>query len=353
MRLLTISLVFFIFSCSTKSDNSKQDFQKSENSCEFSQWLRIEERQDSTIIQIIHPDRKKVIERLAFAHNSKSNQKTNIAAFSATHLGMLSVLGEQNSVVAVADEKLVFDPKILNQIKSNKTSSMVAEEQVSIERNLLCKTNYLIYSAFSGDFKNGSRLKKMGVTCIPNFDWRETHPLGRAEWILLFGYLTGKQNVAKEIFKEIVQEYQSIQKKVKRKSKRKVISGNFINDYWYAPAGNSFQAQMFKDAGINYIYENSKGTGSLEMSKEKIVSTTADIQIWLNPGFATKKDILNANPKAKFLPFLSNSKIYCTAKNLNKFWELGAIQPHLILKDYYYIANGINLDHLHFFSPVE
>ena len=351
MRLLTILSVFLIFSCSTKSDNSKQDFQKSKNSCQFSQWLRIEERQDSTIIQIIHPDRKKVVERLAFATNSKRNSK--IAAFSATHLGMLSVLEQQNSIVALVDEKLVYDPKIKSQIKSGKTISIGAEEQLSIERILLCKTNYLIYSAFSGEFKQAERLKKMGVKCIPNFDWRETHPLGRAEWILLFGYLTGKQELAKEIFKEIVREYRAIQKKVKATSSRKVISGNFINDYWYAPAGNSFQAKMFKDAGINYIYQNSKGTGSLELSREKIVSSTDVVQIWLNPGFASKKDILQANPKAKYLPFFAKAKIYCTAKNLNKFWELGSIQPHLILKDYYYIANGINLDQLHFFSPVE
>lgn len=351
MRLLTILSVFFIFSCSTKSDNSKQDFQKTNNSCEFSQWLRIEERQDSTIIQIIHPDRKKVVERLAFASNSKQNSR--IAAFSATHLGMLSVLEQQNSVVAVADEKLVYDAKILKQIKSNKTISIGAEEQLSIERILLCKTNYLIYSAFSGEIKEAERLKKMGVKCIPNFDWRETHPLGRAEWILLFGYLTGKQERAKEIFKEIVREYRAIQKKVKATSSQKVISGNFINDYWYAPAGTSFQAQMFRDAGINYIYQNSKGTGSLELSREKIVSSTDEVQIWLNPGFATKRDILQASPKSKYLPFFAKAKIYCTAKNLNKFWELGSIQPHLILKDYYYIANEINLDQLHFFSPVE
>jgi len=327
------------------------DFQKSKNSCEFSQWLKIEERKDSTIILIIHPDRKKVVERLAFETNSKQSSK--IAAFSATHLGMLSVLDEQNSIVAVAAEKLVYDSKILNQLKSGKTISIGAEEQLSIERILLCKTNYLIYSAFSGEFKHAERLNKMGVKCIPNFDWREMHPLGRAEWILLFGYLTGKQELAKEIFNEIVREYRAIQKKVKATSSQKVISGNFINDYWYAPAGTSFQAQIFKDAGINYIYQNSKGTGSLELSKEKIVSSTADVQIWLNPGYPTKEAILHANPKSKYLPFFSKAKIYCTARNLNKFWELGSIQPHLILKDYYYIANGINLDQLHFFSPVE
>jgi iron complex transport system substrate-binding protein len=351
MRLLTITIVFFLYACSSKSVNSEKELSESENNCKYSQWLRIQENEDSTVIQIIHPDRKKIIKRIAFSTNSSHHSK--IAAFSATHLGMLSVLGEQNSIVAVADEKLVYDPEILNQIKSNKTISTGAEEQLSIERILICKTNYLIYSAFSGEIKEAERLKKMGVKCIPNFDWRETHPLGRAEWILLFGYLTGKQERAKEIFKEIVREYRIIQRKVKARSAQKVISGNFINDYWYAPAGTSFQAKMFKDAGINYIYQKSSGTGSLELSKEKIVSSTADVEIWLNPGFASKKDILQANPKAKYLPFFSKSKIYCTAKNLNKFWELGAIQPHLILRDYYYIANGINLDKLHFFSLVE
>lgn len=65
------------------------------------------------------------------------------------------------------------------------------------------------------------------------------------------------------------------------------------------------------------------------------------------------KTILLANPKFKYLPIYAKAKIYCTAKNLNKFWKLGSIQAHLILMDYYYISNGINLDQLHFFSPVE
>jgi iron complex transport system substrate-binding protein len=351
MRLPTTLFVFILITCSCNTEKTKKETHKSNNSCEYSQWLRIEENKDSTIIRVIHPDRKKVVERLAFSIDSIQNSK--IAAFSSTHLGMLSVLEEQNAIVAVADEKLVYDTKIKNQIKLGKTISVGEEEQLSIERILICKTNYLIYSAFSGEFKYADRLKKMGVRCIPNFDWRETHPLGRAEWILLFGYLTGKQRIAKEIFKEIVQEYRSIQKKVKSNSSQKVISGNLINDFWYAPAGNSFQAQMFKDAGINYIYQKSKGTGSLELSREKIVSSTADVEIWLNPGFASKKSILQANPKAKYLPFFSKAKIYCSAKNLNKFWELGAIQPHLILKDYYYIAHGMNTEKLHFFGLIE
>jgi hypothetical protein len=136
MRLLTITIVFFLYACSSKSVNSEKELSESENNCKYSQWLRIQENEDSTVIQIIHPDRKKIIKRIAFSTNSSHHSK--IAAFSATHLGMLSVLGEQNSIVAVADEKLVYDPEILNQIKSNKTISTGAEEQLSIERILIC-----------------------------------------------------------------------------------------------------------------------------------------------------------------------------------------------------------------------
>ena len=49
-----------------------------------------------------------------------------------------------------------------------------------------------------------------------------------------------------------------------------VISGNLLNDIWYAPAGESFMAEMIKDAGADYTHRNEKGTGSLALSIEEI-----------------------------------------------------------------------------------
>ena len=43
----------------------------------------------------------------------------------------------------------------------------------------------------------------------------------------------------------------------------KILSGNMTGDYWYAPAGESYHAKLFRDAGLTYLFDNQKGTGVL------------------------------------------------------------------------------------------
>lgn len=361
MRILTVlCFIFILFSCQNSIDTKKINHTP-DNVCRYSKWLRIKESEHQVTIQIIHPDENKVFRTFVINDDSVSEKslkneisKTNrIAALSATHVGMLSELFAENSISAVSDERLIFNQRVKNQIKSGKTISLGAEEQLSIDKIISSKSNTIIYSAFSGEFKEETRLKKMGITCIPDFDWRETHPLGRAEWILLFGYLTGNQVKAKAVFEQIVSSYNQLKNEVEGPSKTVAISGNFIGDFWYAPAGKSFHAKLFKDAGLNYIYQDSKGTGSLPFSQEKIIADSKEVELWLNPGFSTKKEILNATPKAKFLPFFNHGEIYCISSKMNKYWESSAVKPHLILSDIYNIAHGNKDAKLYFYSEVK
>ena len=193
----------------------------------------------------------------------------------------------------------------------------------------------------------------MGITCIPNFDWREEDPLGKAEWLLLFGYLTGKEEQAKKLFSELVISYKATMKKVKKQTKDQLISGNFIRDYWYAPAGESYNAKLFEDAGMNYIYSKTKGTGSYTVSMEKILMDTKDVKIWINPGFSSRAEIIKSNAKAKRLNCFQNGKIYCYSNDLNKFWELSAVQPHLLLADLYSISSIPSPKKLHFYKELK
>jgi ABC-type Fe3+-hydroxamate transport system substrate-binding protein len=79
----------------------------------------------------------------------------------------------------------------------------IAQGQISIEKLLASKTKTMIYSAFSGEFSQQKKFDKLGIISIPNYDWRETTPLGKADWLLLFGFLTGKQEQAKERIKRL------------------------------------------------------------------------------------------------------------------------------------------------------
>ena len=141
------------------------------------------------------------------------------------------------------------------------------------------------------------QLKKIGITCIPDYDWREATALGRAEWILLFGVLSDRLPEALKLFKTIEQSYLKTIRTPQQHNALNMISGNVTGDFWYTPAGESFLAEIYKRAGLSYVYASTKGTGSLAYSMEKILKDGAGVQLWLNPGFPSKQAILNANPK--------------------------------------------------------
>lgn len=361
LALNCIFLLLVVSACTQKEAQVVQ-LSKSKNICKYSKWLQIYEGEKSIEIKIIHPDHPERIYSFSCIKRASKNVSKNkdcilvpcqnIAALSATHIGMLSVLDAENTICAVSDSKLVYNPSVKEGLQSGTILSLGDSQEISMEALITSGAKTIVHSAFSGDFPHREQLKKMGLTCIPNFDWREEDPLGKAEWLLLFGYLTGKEEQAKNIISEIARSYNQTLKKVKNQSKDKVIFGNFIRDYWYAPAGESYNSQLIQDAGMNYIYCKTKGTGSITIPMEKILMDTKDVKYWINPGFSSKTEIIKSNPKVKNLKCFNNGKIYCYSHDVNKFWELSAVQPHLVLADLYSIITVNSPKNLHFYKEL-
>ena len=347
MKVLYLALLGLVYSCTNAPAESNKKLVG--NICEYSQWLSISEEGNQVLIEIQNPDDSSKIYRLHipdFSSNEFSSSFdidkpiSRMACLSSTHIGMLSELGLQSHIVAVSNLKYVYDP----QVKKNKPIALGEEQSVSVEKILKSKAEVIVYSAFSNSFSKEKVLNKLGILCIPNFDWRELHPLGRAEWMLLFGYLTGHQEKAKIKFNEIKAHYSDIKTKINGANPIKILSGNMTGEYWYAPAGNSYHAKLLKDAGLNYVFSEDPGTGSLAYSFEKILGMSTEIDLWLNPGFETKKEILQAFPKSNLLPFINQSSLFCYSHNANKYWERSACRPDLILADYAEMKNGPNVD---------
>ena len=259
---------------------------------------------------------------------------TQIAALSSTQIGMLDKIGSLNLISAVSNKKYIYNPLLLSKIDNNEVSSLGDEGTIPAESIVRSKSKFVFYSDFGQDFPHSTQLASMGIVCIPNPDWRETHPLGKAEWIKFFGYLTGNKENANSIFQETVSAYNQLLNVTKNTiNKPTVTSGNMIGDIWYAPAGKSYNAMMLDHAGAKYIYSNTNGTGSIERTAEQVIGENQKTKFWINPGFKTKREILTNFPKLKHLPMMKDNYIYCYSAQMNKFWELGASEPHHVLED--------------------
>lgn len=348
MKVLSIVFCMLFLSCSNQAKKPNQTDPKSQNLCRYSQYLRILKKGKGYHIEILHPDKQQENYQLQI-----DQAAGHIAALSATQIGMLSALHEEKRVAAVTDIRYVFSPKVKGRFRQNLVFELKNESNISIDVLMRAKTDYLIYSAFEGAFASEKQLKKIGITCIPDYDWREATALGRAEWILLFGVLCDRLPEALKLFKTIEQSYLKTIRTPQQHDALNMISGNVTGDFWYTPAGESFLAEIYKRAGLSYVYASTKGTGSLAYSMEKILKDGSGVQLWLNPGFPTKQAILNANPKAKYLTFFKTGKIFCYTHNPNKFWELSTLRPDWLVEDLSQIAHGKITNKLHFYQEVE
>lgn len=333
---------------------------------QYANNFKLIEKSNYTELQIVDPE-KGIVER-KFALIDKGNNPVlasdierialpvkGIICLSATHIGMMNKLGAISQIKGTSFRKYIANSKVLEQIKAHKIREFSGIDQLNPERLLKTNATVVMYDGFGTFPANEEKLKKLGVACIPNYDWRETNPLGKAEWIKLFGILSGKENKANHYFTSIQKEYHHLlQKEKTHTTNRTFISGSLIGDLWYMPAGQSFLANLLNDAQVDYVEKKSKGTGSVSFTLEHCITAHKEAKVWINPGVASYKELLHLNPKYRFFRAFQKKQIYCYSHNANYFWENSAIEPQHVLSDYIQLNRGVGSDKkLYFYQKLK
>ncbi len=332
MRLLSILiLIVTLFNgCSNDtsptSDSQKDDWKPV--SIEFAKNFNLKRSGDRFLLELYQPGTTEVIQT-EILDPSKTKK---IISLTATLNGMLCLLNERDRIIGVSSIDYLYDPVLVKRVKSGKIAQFGDATQLSLEKIVKAQPNVILYDIISDKFPNQEKLDRLGIRVLPIYDWRENHPLAKAEWIKVVGALSGKYDEACELYNEIVTNYKTLKADSKGETTPTVICGNLIGDYWYTPGGDNYFAMLIKDAGANYRYKDSKGSASLSLSLEQILKDNSETDIWLNPGMIEKKQILQLNPHARLLKAWE-SKTFCYSGKMNKFWELSAARPDLVLND--------------------
>lgn len=284
----------------------------------------------------------------------------SIIPFSVSYLNMIDTLGFINSIIGVENKKYIYNKKVLNRIEQEKIKQIGGINQLNLEYILSNKPDILITIGNKGGVpKQLEKLKKANITYINNYDWQETHPLGKAEWIKFFGVLYNKEDLADEIFEKIEQNYLKLKKQIQETNKVNVLFSSIYNGTWYIPGGNSYNSKLVKDAGGTYPWSNNNSTGSLPLSIETIVAKQIKLDIWINPNYSSIKDMITDDER--YLTFLDSVKkrVYVQNKRIttyggNDYWESGSLRPDIVLKDYIemFKLDDCNEDSLFFFNKL-
>ncbi len=197
------------------------------------------------------------------------------------------------------------------------------------------------------------KLRELGVRTVVLSEHLESHPLARAEYVKLFGALTGRSARADSVFRAVRDRYRAL---VREPSGAKVLLNIPYADIWYIPGGDNYMTRLIRDAGGEVLGAVPGQRESATISLEKAYGYAREADFWLNTGWCnTREQLLSANPLfADFaIPHIWNNSLRTTEGGGNLFWETGPVRPDLVLEDLASILDGSAVaDSLHYYRPV-
>jgi iron complex transport system substrate-binding protein len=265
-----------------------------------------------------------------------------IICMSTTHCAMISALNEKNSIAAVSGTDYFYESYFTEKLKKGELKEIGYDDNINKELVIsLSPDLIMIYGVGSESTGYHNKIRELGFKVMFNADYLEVNPLGKAEWIKLFGALYCKEELAENIFSKIEQEYNSLKDSISRNIsvKPEVLLGLPWKDIWYISPGNSYISTLIKDAGGHYLWEETQSEISEPHGIENVFLKALKADYWLNIGSAkTRKDISSVDRRLEDLPCFRKGKTFnnnkrTTASGGNDYWESGSLKPQTVLRD--------------------
>ena len=261
---------------------------------------------------------------------------TRTICMTSLQLSNFTILDAHDVVKGLTGTKNLFNPDILERTKDGRIVKIGMEGNFDTEMVLAANPQVI----FISPSKRGGyeAIKETGITLVPHLGYQELHPLGQAEWIKFVGMLIGKEREASEIFAGIEQRYQTLKEAAAKATVRPtVFSGEMHYGTWHAVGGKNYLAQIFRDAGADYVINDEETSGeNLEFEKMYALAAKADYWRILNsyPGDFSYDALKASEPRNElFKAYQEKKVIYCNMKQ-TPYYEISPVKPDVLLKDF-------------------
>ena len=260
----------------------------------------------------------------------------------ALQLGNFEVLGLEECIVGMNSLKNLFSPTMQQQMRDGRTVRIGKEGNFDVETILATQPDYIFVSASKhGGFE---AIRACGIPFITHHGYKETDPLGQAEWIKLVGLLTGEPRRANAVFADIERKYLTLKSEVEALTANKatplptVASGRQLRDGWYAVGGRSYMAQLFRDAGAAYVMADNEDSGGRTLDFEAAYARSVHADFWQIDGSFegdfTLATLAAEDPRYATLDSYKKHRVlFCNLAH-TPYRELAGVQPHLLLADF-------------------
>lgn len=168
------------------------------------------------------------------------------------------------------------------------------------------------------------KLEQFKIPVLVERSSYESHPIGRTEWIKLYGVLLGKEEEAERLFKEQEERMESV---LSEENTGKTVAFFYITTNGLANVrkSNDYVSKMIELAGGRYIFENlgeddnALSTVNMQMEEFYAKAKDADYIIYnsaIDGELQTIDQLLEKSSLLKDFKAVKNGNVWCTGKNL-------------------------------------
>ena len=205
---------------------------------------------------------------------------TSTICMTALQLSNFTILDAHDVVKGLTGTKNLFNEDILQRVKDGRIVKIGMEGNFDTEMVLAANPQVI----FISPSKRGGydAIKETGITLVPHLGYQELNPLGQAEWMKFIGMFIGKEREANEVFAGIEGRYQQLKSQtsnLKPEDRPTVTSGEMHYGNWHAVGGKNYLAQIFRDAGADYVINDEETSGE-NLEFEKMYALAANADYW-------------------------------------------------------------------------
>ena len=305
-----------------------------ETAMEYARWFTLT---DSSVV---------VMQPGAGADTLKG-QYSRLICMSSSYVGFLDAIGADSTITGVSGLKFLGHTPS-QAVEVGYDAALDYEAIVKARPDL-----FLTYAVGAVEPLYLNKLRELGIKAVILSEHLESHPLARAEYVKLFGALTGRRAQADSVFTSVRDHYLEL---VQPSVTKKVLINIPYADQWYIPGGDNFMTRLIEDAGGQLLGAIPGHQESSVIDMETAFRYAQEADVWLHPGWCRTRDqLLSVHPL--FTEFhidnIWNNTLQTTPGGGNMFWETGPVRPDLILQDLTAILSGQGAASLNYYIPVE
>ena len=201
------------------------------------------------------------------------------------------------------------------------------------------------------------KLEDFGIPVLMEASSYEAHPLGRVEWIKLFGALLGKEEAAERIFQEQADILNRISED---QPSEKTVAFFFVssNGMVQVRQSSDYIPRMIELAGGRYVFENlgdperRKATMNMQAEEFYHKARNADFLIYnssIDGGIATMKELLDKCEFLEDFQAVKEGNVWCTSNDMYQ----QSLSIGYLMEDMHRMLQGDDTSPMHYLFEVQ